>query len=92
MEFRCAAIPGKYGEMMVMRFLNSNADMLSLDTLIGDKLVRQNFVLSLMNPMELLSFQAQLDPAKVRLWLQLYERKTAVSSRSLRLKIQWNMI
>ena len=43
MEFRCAAIPGKYGEMMVMRFLNSNADMLNLDTLIGDEKLRQDF-------------------------------------------------
>ena len=27
MEFRCATAPGKHGEKMVMRFLNSNADM-----------------------------------------------------------------
>lgn len=43
MEFRCATAPGKFGEKMVMRFLNSNADMLSLDTLISNETVRQNF-------------------------------------------------
>ena len=32
MEFRCATAPGKYGEKMVLRILNSNAEMLSLDT------------------------------------------------------------
>ena len=30
MEFRCATAPGKFGEKMVMRLLNSNTDMLSL--------------------------------------------------------------
>ena len=43
MQFNCAAIPGKYGEMMVMRLLNSNEDILSLDILIGDESVRQDF-------------------------------------------------
>ena len=43
MEFRCATAPGKFGEKMVMRFLNSNADMLSLDTLISNDTVRQDF-------------------------------------------------
>ena len=43
MEFRCATAPGKFGEKMVMRFLNSNADMLSLDTLISNEQVRQDF-------------------------------------------------
>ena len=43
MEFRCATAPGKHGEKMVMRFLNSNADMLSLDTLISNDKVRQDF-------------------------------------------------
>ena len=43
MEFRCATAPGKFGEKMVMRFLNSNADMLSLDTLISNEAVRQDF-------------------------------------------------
>ena len=40
MEFRCATAPGKYGEKMVMRILNSNSDMLSLDTLISNETVR----------------------------------------------------
>ncbi len=42
MEFRCATAPGKFGEKMVMRFLNSNSDMLSLDTLISNEIVRQD--------------------------------------------------
>lgn len=43
MEFRCATAPGKFGEKMVMRFLNSNSDMLSLDILISNEKVRQDF-------------------------------------------------
>ena len=43
MEFRCATAPGKYGEMMVMRILNSNQEMLSLDTLIINEKVRTEF-------------------------------------------------
>jgi type IV pilus assembly protein PilB len=43
MEFRCATAPGKFGEKMVMRFLNSNTDMLSLDVLISNEKVRQDF-------------------------------------------------
>ena len=43
MEFRCATAPGKYGEKMVMRILNSNSDMLSLDILISNEQVRQQF-------------------------------------------------
>tara|TARA_B100000674_G_scaffold381929_1_gene324837 strand:- start:11608 stop:13254 length:1647 start_codon:yes stop_codon:yes gene_type:complete len=42
-EFRCATAPGKHGEKMVMRYLNSNADMLSLDTLISNDKVLQDF-------------------------------------------------
>ena len=40
MEFRCSTAPAKHGEKMVMRILNSNADMLSLDTLITDDSVK----------------------------------------------------
>ena len=43
MEFRCATAPGKFGEKMVMRFLNSNSEMLNLDTLISNEKVRDNF-------------------------------------------------
>ena len=43
MEFRCATAPGKHGEKMVMRFLNSDTEMLSLDTLISNEKIRQNF-------------------------------------------------
>ena len=42
MEFRCATVPGKYGEMMVMRILNSSSDMLSLDFLISNEQIRKN--------------------------------------------------
>jgi len=43
MEFRCATAPGKFGEKMVMRYLNSNSDILSLDTLISNEKIRQDF-------------------------------------------------
>lgn len=43
MEFRCATAPGKFGEKMVMRFLNSNSDMLSLDILISNEEIRKDF-------------------------------------------------
>ncbi len=43
MEFRCATAPGKYGEKMVMRILNSNSDMLSLDVLVSNEQVRNDF-------------------------------------------------
>ena len=42
MEFRCATAPGKFGEKMVMRFLNSNSKMLNLDTLISNETVRRD--------------------------------------------------
>ena len=43
MEFRCSTAPGKHGEKMVLRILNSNEEMLSLDTLINNDKIRQNF-------------------------------------------------
>lgn len=43
MEFRCSTAPAKNGEKMVMRILNSNAEMLSLDHLIYDENVRESF-------------------------------------------------
>ena len=43
LEFRCATAPAKYGEKMVLRILNSSTDMLSLDILISNQDVRQNF-------------------------------------------------
>jgi len=43
MEFRCSTAPGKHGEKMVLRILNSNTDMLSLDTLITNDQVRNEF-------------------------------------------------
>lgn len=43
LEFRCSTAPGKYGEKMVMRILNSSSDMLSLEILIGDERIREKF-------------------------------------------------
>ncbi len=43
MEFRCSSAPGKNGEKLVLRFLNNNNDILNLDTLITDELVRNQF-------------------------------------------------
>jgi type IV pilus assembly protein PilB len=42
-EFRCATAPGKFGEKLVMRILNSDTEMLSLDILISNDQVRQDF-------------------------------------------------
>ena len=42
-EFRCSTAPSNYGEKMVMRYLNSDTDMLSLDTLVSNDKVRQDF-------------------------------------------------
>ena len=43
MEFRCSTAPGKHGEKMVLRILNSNSEMLSLDMLISEEGVREAF-------------------------------------------------
>ena len=43
LEFRCSTVPGKHGEKMVLRILNSDASNLNLDTLIHIKSVRENF-------------------------------------------------
>jgi len=43
MEFRCATAPAKHGEKMVLRILNSNTEMLKLETLISDVGVRNEF-------------------------------------------------
>jgi len=43
LEFRCSTAPGKHGEKMVLRILNSNPNMLDLDTLITNEKVRENF-------------------------------------------------
>ena len=43
MEFRCSTAPGKHGEKMVLRILNSNTEMLSLDSLITLEQVREEF-------------------------------------------------
>ena len=43
LEFRCSTIPGKHGEKMVLRILNSDASALKLDTLIHIESVRESF-------------------------------------------------
>ena len=43
LEFRCSTVPGKHGEKMVLRILNSDASTLNLDTLIHIESVRENF-------------------------------------------------
>lgn len=43
MEYRCSTAPGKHGEKMVLRILNSNQNMLNLDTLISEEAVREEF-------------------------------------------------
>ena len=43
MEFRCSTAPGKNGEKMVLRILNSNPEMLNLDLLISNDQVRDDF-------------------------------------------------
>jgi len=43
LEFRCSTAPTKYNEKMVLRLLNSNIDMLNLDLLIDDQIIRDDF-------------------------------------------------
>jgi len=43
LEFRCSTVPGKHGEKMVLRILNSDPSQLNLDTLIHNESVRKNF-------------------------------------------------
>ena len=43
LEFRCSTVPGKHGEKMVLRILNSDASALNLDTLIHIESVRNDF-------------------------------------------------
>ena len=43
MEFRCSTAPAKYGEKIVMRILNSDTETLSLDKLISEESIRNNF-------------------------------------------------
>ena len=43
LEFRCSTVPGKHGEKMVLRILNSDASALNLDTLIHIESVRRDF-------------------------------------------------
>ena len=43
LEYRCSTVPGKHGEKMVLRILNSDASTLNLDTLIHIESVRKDF-------------------------------------------------
>ena len=76
MEFRCATAPGKFGEKMVMRFLNSNSEMLNLDTLISNEKYEITSGQSSTNQMELLSFLDQPDQGNQQHLHQLYAKRT----------------
>ena len=43
LDFRCSTAPSKYGEKMVLRYLNNDTDVLNLDTLIENEDVRSKF-------------------------------------------------
>jgi len=43
LEFRCSTVPGRHGEKMVLRILNSDTSALNLDCLIHIESVRNNF-------------------------------------------------
>jgi len=43
LDFRCSTAPGKYGEKMVLRYLNNDTNVLNLDTLIENEDVRTKF-------------------------------------------------
>jgi len=43
LELRCSTVPTKLGEKMVLRILESNTGMLSLDTLITDEEIARDF-------------------------------------------------
>ena len=64
---------------MVMRFLNSNADMLSLDTLISNETVRQDFRSIINEANGIIIVSGPTGSANQQLWPLRYERKTLVS-------------
>ena len=76
MEFRCATAPGQHGEKMVMRFLNSDADMLSLDTLISNEKFAKNSGIFSMKPTESSLFPGLPAQANPQHWHPHYARKT----------------
>ena len=43
LDFRCSTAPGKYGEDLILRYLNSDSHILNLDTLIINEDVRSAF-------------------------------------------------
>ena len=43
LDFRCSTAPSKYGEKMVLRYLNNDTNVLNLDTLIENEDVRSKF-------------------------------------------------
>tara|TARA_Y100001968_G_scaffold332383_1_gene390333 strand:- start:159 stop:1817 length:1659 start_codon:yes stop_codon:yes gene_type:complete len=43
LEFRCSTAPSKYGEKMVLRYLNTDNNILNLDTLISNEDIRLKF-------------------------------------------------
>ena len=75
MEFRRATAPGKFGEKMVMRFLNSNSDMLASTLLF---LIKQYAIISdqsSMKRMELSLFLDQLVQVNQQHWPPHYEKR-----------------
>ena len=80
MEFHVTA-PGKHGEKMVMDF-NSNADMLSLDTLISNEKVRQDFRSILNEANGIIIVSGPTGSENPRHLLQLYAKKTTENSIS----------
>ncbi len=43
LDFRCSTAPGKYGEKMVLRYLNNDTQILNLDLLIQNQDIRSKF-------------------------------------------------
>ena len=76
MEFRCATAPGKFGEKMVMRFLNS-FKMLNLDTLISNEIYAKSQDQSSTKPTDYYCF-----------WTYRLRKSTTLAS-ALRRKGHW---
>ena len=43
LEFRCSTAPAKFGEKMVLRYLNTDTNVLNLDNLILDETIKNSF-------------------------------------------------
>ena len=67
---------------MVMRFLNSDAEMLSLDTLISNEKVRQDFRSILNTANGIIIVSGPTGSGNRPHWHQRYAKKTTVISTS----------